>query len=316
MPKCCFASALALLLGAGIEEEKIFVILLKQRYTELHSNHGDDLPVYKDPDPNINYLTEYVHTGEKNSVPYRPSALDYMVGLSLAWLYAKRRADSGNPITTQYFPTIPGNISEGLPKAIIPKEVIQSVGQKEIEFQVINIQNTNTIDTTKDADLFTDTAPEKSQTPVPILEYKGVDKKIHKMANTQLPPQIDKMIIAKESDGDVDMGITLEYGDAYEFSDISGSIYAGVVGTIGRNGPDGWIDRIEYDVKFLLHGGMDPVNAHPYCLLGRLNNYFFIGSKGRGKEHFIYLRPLKLKLRINDDTPGGGDGEFHCRIKV
>ena len=129
-----------------------------------------------------------------------------------------------------------------------------------------------------------------------------------------LPPQIYTMVRVRERDSDVNTGIILQYGDIYEFSDISGSIWSGVKLT-GRNTPDGW-NNIDYDTKFPLHGGIDPVNAHPYCLLGKLNNYFFIGSSGRGKERFIYIKNLPVYIRINDDAPGNGDGEFICRIKV
>ena len=98
-----------------------------------------------------------------------------------------------------------------------------------------------------------------------------------------------------------------------------------------KNGPDGW-NNVVYDTKFPLHGSLDPINAHPYSLLGKLNNYFFIGSKGRGKERFIYpmyvgenplVEPLygvpygiPLLIRINDDTPGNGNGSFNLRLKV
>ena len=122
--------------------------------------------------------------------------------------------------------------------------------------------------------------------------------------------------------------ILLRNGDVYEISEITGTIWAGVKLT-GRNGPDGWANRVDYDTKFPLHGGMDPVNAHPYCLLGKLRNYFFIGSRGRGKVRFIYpqlagLMPnvgtpnegFPLHLRINDDRPGNGNGRFSCRIRV
>lgn len=188
---------------------------------------------------------------------------------------------------------------------IIPKEILRSVNQNGVQFRVSDIQNTETIDTSKDADLFTDTAPEKSEVPDPIVPP---------MQNTQLSPQIDIKVTVHESDKNVNTGIILQSGDVYEFSEISGSIWAGVALT-GKNGPDGW-NNIDYDTKFPLHGGMDPVNAHPYCLLGKLNNYFFIGSRGRGKERFLYIKNLPLYLRINDDTPGNGSGEFICRIKV
>ena len=192
-----------------------------------------------------------------------------------------------------------------LSKVTIPKEVLQSANQNGIKFRIVDIQNTPSIDTNTDADLFTDSAPEKSNVPAPILPP---------YPNTALAPKADRVVKVSEAWGDVYTGIILDHGDVYEFSEISGSIWSGVIAT-GRNGPNGW-NNVDYDTKFPLHGGIDPVNAHPYCLLGKLNNYFFIGSSGRGKERFLYQKSLPLYLRINDDVPGNGDGQFSCRIKV
>ncbi len=244
-----------------------------------------------------------------------------MAGLSLAWLYAKRRAAAGNPVRTKGFPTIPYYIDR-LPKAIIPKEIwplYQGLTPDQpVEFRKIDIQNTLEVDTSKDIDLFSDTDPEKSKVPLPTLVS---------MPDVSRTPDVDKRLIIEESRGDAFTGVYLRDGDVYEFSEISGSIWAGVLGA-GNNGPDGW-DRIEYDTKFPLHGGMDSVNAHPYCLLAKLNNYYFIGSKGIGKQRFLY--PMKnqlisgfgnssdgvaLHIAINDDVPGNGSGSFSCRLKV
>lgn len=58
------------------------------------------------------------------------------------------------------------------------------------------------------------------------------------------------------------------------------------------------------------------MDAHPFALLGRLGGYFFIGD-GRLFGTREWTRPLaKLYLRINDDVPGNGRGEFTCVISV
>jgi hypothetical protein len=123
----------------------------------------------------------------------------------------------------------------------------------------------------------------------------------------------DKWITIKESDVDVYTGIILKNGDEYEFVEAKGSIWAGVWFT-GSNGPKGW-DDVDYDTKFPLHGGLDSKNAHPFCLLGKLNNYFFIGER-RPRERYLYFRDCALYLRINDDSPGNGSGQFRCHVKV
>ena len=81
----------------------------------------------------------------------------------------------------------------------------------------------------------------------------------------------------------------------------------------GNNGPNGW-DNIDRDKKFPLHVGP---NAHPYCLLGKFNengNYFFIGHIKRSAFSDSHVR--RLFLRINDNKPGNGRGEFRCRVRV
>ncbi|MFL6488458.1 MAG: hypothetical protein ACJ70V_02430 [Nitrososphaera sp.] len=123
---------------------------------------------------------------------------------------------------------------------------------------------------------------------------------------------INKLIAVKESDSDVDTGIDIEPGDDLAFQ-ASGEIWAGVIRT-GNNGSNGW-DNIDHDKKFPLHVGS---NAHPYCLLGKFNqdgNYFFIGAlKNRSASSHSQVR--RLFLRINDNKPGNGRGEFLCRVRV
>jgi hypothetical protein len=322
--RSCFASAIALLFSGDIKEEEVLVSRLKKSYDAIHGKYNDDLPILLNSDgkivePALVILGKNEQTRKDN--PYDPSALDYMAGLALAWLYAKRKAAKGTPVTTKDFPKVPTNLDGSLLKVVIPKEIWPHYKTNNIDFRIEDIQNTKDIDKTKDADLFSNNAPEKSPVPVPI---------VLPIIDTNRAPDIDAIKTINENNSDVYTGINLKSGDIYEFSEIKGTIWAGVALT-GRNGPDGWIDRVDYDVKFPLHGGMDPVNAHPFCLLGKLKTYFFIGSRGRGKERFIYPRyqdiqgtlpdgnpadGMPLYLRINDDSPGNGNGNFSCRIRV
>ena len=216
-------------------------------------------------------------------------------------------ADKNTRVTTKDFPKIP-NIS-ALPIAAVPEHVIQEInnrseGSEKYKIRLERINNTPKEN--KNGDHFSDTHVRKTEVPIPLVPKAQYD----------IPPKVDRVIVVKESDRDVYTGITLQNGDVYEFSDISGTIHPGILDpTLGRIGPDG-LSRVSSDVKFPLHGGIDPINARPFCLLGKLNNYFFIGSKGRGKERFIYLHGLRLHLRINDDAPGNGNGEIRCRVRV
>lgn len=118
-------------------------------------------------------------------------------------------------------------------------------------------------------------------------------------------PDVDQFQDVLESDGDVDTNVDIQPGDRIIFS-ASGTIWAGVWFT-GRNGPRGW-DWIANDNKFPLPTG------HPYSLLGRLDGRYF--EIGDGFERVYTSRGSRLYLRINDDTPGNGNGGFNCRIEV
>ena len=109
----------------------------------------------------------------------------------------------------------------------------------------------------------------------------------------------------KESDRDVSTGLVVKTGDTVQIS-CTGSIWAGVLFT-GTNGPQGW-DNINFNSKYPLPG------THPYMQLGRLDQgYFEIGKQ----TSFVHTgAPSTLFLRINDDTPGNGNGYFTCYVTI
>jgi hypothetical protein len=121
----------------------------------------------------------------------------------------------------------------------------------------------------------------------------------------------DRWIPVRESDGDIDTGIDVGPEDEYAF-EATGSIWPGVW-LASRNGPQGW-DNIDHNPKFPLHEG---TYAHPYSLLGRFVGlpYFYIGA-GRTREPYRDIQARRLQLRINDDVPDNGNGEFSCRVRV
>ncbi|MCI0580786.1 MAG: hypothetical protein L0332_21565 [Chloroflexi bacterium] len=286
-----FASAVAVVLDSGPNEETKLVELLQQKYGELHDTWQSDLALYDGYPPD---MTQVV-TNE-----YYRHALGYMVALALAWLHRKRRTDAGTPITTPDFPTLPDEFSPSW-DPVVPNVVLNDQTLMRSYVPVHAIQGTD--DPQRDArgaKLFLAGAPAKPDTPDPILPA-GPHQLLH-----------DIWVTVNESDADVDTGIDLELGHVYLF-EATGEIRPNGWVT-GSNGPNGW-DVVEYDKKFPLHGTIDPVHAHPYCLLGKLNNYFFIGGR-RGPERFIYEDACRLRLRINDDMPGNGRGAFQCHIRV
>ena len=108
-----------------------------------------------------------------------------------------------------------------------------------------------------------------------------------------------------ESARDVDTKIDVKPGDRI-IVNAEGMIWAGVWLT-SENDPAGW-DKIENSTKFPLPG------SRPFSLLGKLDGkYFYIGKS----IERIYNGPgSRLYLRINDDVPGNGSGEFKCHIQV
>jgi hypothetical protein len=118
-------------------------------------------------------------------------------------------------------------------------------------------------------------------------------------------------ITVRESDATVDTGIDLHPGDEFEL-EANGEIWAGVILT-GRDGPEGW-NNVDHDPKFPLHTGS---NARPFSLIGRFarSDWFYVGAH-LGPQPYDEAAPKRLFLRTNDDTPGNGNGQFNCLVRV
>ena len=69
------------------------------------------------------------------------------------------------------------------------------------------------------------------------------------------------------------------------------------------------------DARWPLHTGLGSDGARKFCLLGRLNGYFFIGSHF-AKRKWVYHTSPELFLRIRDPGPGDGNGGFVVRVHV
>ncbi|MGA7179734.1 MAG: DUF3892 domain-containing protein [Thiobacillaceae bacterium] len=298
----CFASAVAILLGAGAAEEANLKKLLDQRWNELTNNDAAKGAKFNSDMPVVDVLNqdkEWDHTEE-----VMQPAMDFQIGLALAWLHAKRRADAGNPVTTAGFPTLPSNTLGWLTPAVPPNVLAKAqTVPPGLALPVEAIQGTPTPTVySYGAELFdSEEPPLKPDVPAPTLPPEPVTL------------AIDKTITVNQSDGDVDTGIVLNDGDEYEIS-ATGSIWAADY-LHGNNGPNGWENDISWDATWPLFGALDPVNAHPNCLLGRLGGYFFIGEY-RPRERFLYHESCPLWLRINSKSPGGGNGSFQVRIRV
>lgn len=302
-----FASAVGVVLGAGTGEEKILAEALQATHDDFHGDiktvtrGGRDSRMGRDWLPLRDHIDDFgrTETHEDSMI-----AADYMSAVALAWLHAKRQADKGTPVNTPGFPQLPNPAL--WPNALVPNSVIAS---RDVTLPRNAIQNRSPLVQDADgANLFLDPVS-KSPEPAPVLPPASTNVKF------------DARVTVREADADVFAGIIVRNGDTLTIDEVTGQIWAGVALT-GTNGPKGWEDRVEHDVKFPYHGFSD---AHPYCLLAKLKNYIFVGDGLRPLRYFADPRinpdpaaqvEPRLYLRINDDTPGNGSGEFVCRVRV
>jgi len=226
-------------------------------------------------------------------------ALEYMVTLALCWLAVRRAEDAGSPD-----PGVPGFpfSNTPMPSPSIPDSIVTSGIVPAFSGRASGI-GTNLFPTRQ-------TAP-TSRPPDPPA---------------QLPPvaQTDSHVISvSATQADVDTGIGVSQWDQVTFA-ATGSIWAGDA-LIGRNGPEGLQDHIVTDGKYPLHVGQ---SAYRFSLLVRFVDpfnpdptapYFYIGpGQVDGFTPYIHQTgaPKRILLRINDDQPGDGNGEFTCTVTV
>ncbi|HEU5321583.1 MAG TPA: DUF2934 domain-containing protein [Methylomirabilota bacterium] len=307
-----FASAVAVVLGAGPAEEQTLAAKLQQAHDEFHG-----------PLATRWFGDRSYWTGQDllplRSAPEGPAedallAVDYMSALALAWLHVRRQAERGTPVTTPGFPRLPDPAL--WPNASVPSSVIAAVqagGSGAPVLPLGAIQSGRLVQDGQGANLFLDPVP-RSPEPAPILPPVGTILK----EKTVVVPESGGDVAVREVDGDPSTAIIVRNGESVAIDAVSGDIWAGVFLT-GRNGPNGWDDRIEYDTKFPYHGFPD---AHPYCLLAKFKNYVFVGSRGLASTRYFVDPEIDpnaecpLVLRVNDDAPGNGNGAFQCRVRV
>ncbi len=307
----CLASAAGVLLGAGNDEEARLVTLLNERRQIFQSTWNSDLPLTSPvpPPDGDNSRDEFAMTPDRLFASGFRSPIDYMLALAVAWWHRKNRQNQGSPVTTPGFPTLPD--PSQWPGAAVPSAVIDAAVSGQITLPLQAIQGRWPLQMGSDgADLFLgDPPPGKPLVPDPIAPV--IDGQLVFDRTFQIP----------ESAGDFDTGFIIRDGDQF-LLEASGQIWAGVWLT-GNNGPEGW-NEVTYDTKFPLHG---VPNAHPYCLTAKFGAggaYFYVGTRrpAAGWERYQAsgidqsITNRQLILRINDDSPGNGNGAFSCRVRV
>jgi hypothetical protein len=239
--------------------------------------------------------------------PYGP--LDFCAAIALACWHAKRRADANNPVTVPGFPgPLTSSIMTNWMPAGVPVEVLDILKSSPRSLDANVIQSGGSL---------------VSKNGVyPVFLDPPVPRRLPPIVTT--PPadvltDIKLFFLDPQTEGDLATGIFLTEGQALEvFAD--GDIWAGDL-LEGRNDPDG-LDKLVDDAGWPLHTGLDP-GASKFCVLGRINGYFFIGSYFP-KQKWVYREQppdlakklAQLFLRINDPGPGDGDGGFVVRVNI
>jgi hypothetical protein len=154
-----FATAVAVLLGAGQATQVKLKSLLADLAGEFDASRKDELGIFEDQNPlnGETYVTE----------PVRP-ALNYMAALALAWFFSKTQADAGTPLPASLgFPN-PPPAGTKLAPATIPREVIERTRPAE---QVIPLSGLPPLPNPipHEVDLFSPAAPAKpANPPLPV----------------------------------------------------------------------------------------------------------------------------------------------------
>jgi hypothetical protein len=294
-----FAAAVAVALGDKAREAEL-VTRLERAYDALKVGP-------------VNGETWHdLHVSGGLEKPFTPStdnahcALDYLAALALGWWVSRERDRRGDPIATARFPR-PPDLRDMPPAKILPAVLARLNDGRLTSWPLSALA-------APDGNLFSADAPRKPRAP----RIRAAD---HKTALGRTDPAwggqgVDgglrgiQTVTVHESDRDVDTKIDVPPGAHLSFR-ADGSIWAGVIAT-GENGPNGW-DKVESSAAFPLHGTPE---SHPFALLGKLGDYFFIGD-GKKFGTKVWNGPRRrLYLRINDDSPGNGSGEFTCQITV
>ncbi|MEX2160285.1 MAG: hypothetical protein WD751_00065 [Anaerolineales bacterium] len=281
--------------------ERAIVELFRDCYFEpkLYMIGASDFPSLVNQEWCWLFHWDYYPENGGDSTPYHP--MNLCVGLALAFWYAKRRQNNGTPVTTPRFP-VPLNADRfaNWPLAAVPKNCLDSLITAGIPVEAVQGTSKATLHAVGEGyPLFDE--PLVHRNALPQLDFPPA---------TTLMCELNLVLPAKFP-GDLPTGIMLYPGLEVEIQ-ASGSIWAGDIRD-ARNGPNG-LDQLIDDARWPLHTGLDGAQARAFCLLGRVNGYFYVGENFRARFTYSAARPLFL--RINDNNPGDGDGEFAVHIRI
>lgn len=299
-----FAAGIAALLANDDASEQHLVAELERGIVDLYRDCYFDpripVTVLKDSDGNPNgWREDCVFPWRETNDRY--AALDLLVGMSLAFLHAQRAAAAGMPVATPRFPQpLAAARFASWPIAAVPANCLPALAANGIGLEAIQ----GTPDPVAGASGY-------ALFPDVVVPRRRAPRRAPDVPVGTLMCDVTLQVRAQDT-GDIATGVTLFKGHEIQI-DANGRLWAGAVG-VDANGPAGSPGRMADDTTWPLHTGIDPA-ATQYCLLGRLNGYFRIGD-GIGRTRWRYHEARPLFLRVNDDVPGDGNGQFSVRIRV
>jgi hypothetical protein len=291
-----FASGVAALIINDRASEEHLVALFEQAIVELfrESYFAPHFPVKE-----VNGQFYEICGPSEHVSAYSP--LDLMAGLALAFWHAKRSAQRGTPVSTPRFPEL--LLADRFlqwPRIALPVHCRTALAEVDIPIEAIQ-GNSNPVAGPDGYALF----------DLPLVPRRPAQAPTHAWGVATKHVCDITVSVGAASPGDVFTGVTLHPGCEIQI-DADGQLWGGGI-LDPHNGPNG-LPRLINDAHWPLHTGLDP-RAKAFCLLGRLNGYFRL-STGMVRSQWVYHEPRPLFLRINDDQPGDGSGQFNVRIQV
>jgi hypothetical protein len=154
-----FASAVAVLLGAGQPERQKLVTLLWQLAAEFDDKRAGHLGIFDETDNPYSTATTYV------TEPVRP-ALNFIAALALAWHFSRSQAAAGSPVAASAGFPAPPPAGFAMPAATVPAAVIDgSYGSAPAQVIPLSALPPVPAPPPAEVDLFAAGAPRKPANP-------------------------------------------------------------------------------------------------------------------------------------------------------
>lgn len=151
--------------------------------------------------------------------------------------------------------------------------------------------------------------PAAADLPPPGVHTKRTSAASPKPFSDQVLCGVEDLLVPENAGSGVVSG-WLSYGESLSVEPYGNEhIWAGVIFT-GTNGPEGW-PGTSASSAYPLPGGRE------YSLIARIGNnpYEYVGSANRSFKNDKPGYIQRVRFRINDNTPGNGNGAFKVFLR-